>query len=289
MSNEELVELIRSSQDEDRKELMTTLYNKNRSLIAIIARRYTGLAEIQDLMQEAYFGLLAAVESFDLKGDVAFSTYAGNAITWTLQRYVNTYCNPIRIPDGQRMQLFHYQRLCGEYEKQIGRKPTDQEASYHLGISVAQVQDLRADLKALYVESTEQRIAGDPDGMTIGDTIKSPGDDMADTLDRIQGEQLQRFRWGKVDDLGKREARILKGRFQEGRTLADMAKELHISQQRVRAIQTGLIQKLRKDKSIRDFVDDRTESISLHNSGLATFRHTFTSSPEMAAIFRERF
>lgn len=288
MTNEELVELIRnSSQGEDRKELMATLYNKNRNLIAMIARRYTGLAEFQDLMQEAFFGLLAAVESFDLKGDVAFSTYLGNAVAWTLHRYINAYGNPIRVPENQRMKIFHYQRICEKIEKLTGRKPNDYVAAYYLGMSVDQIRELKADQKALYVESISKCITGAEDDLTIEGTIQNPVDEMEDTLERIEGEQLQRFLWRKVDDLGEREAVILRRRFQEQKSLADVSKELGISVERIRQIQAKLIKKLRNDKSIRDFIDDRVESISYHNSGLAPFRHSFTSSPESAAIFRE--
>lgn len=287
MSNEELVELIRGSRGEDRKELMAALYNRNRNLISMIARKYTGLAEFQDLMQEAYFGLLAAVESFDLKGDVAFSTYLGNAVTWTLNRYINTYCNPIRVPENQRMKIFHYQRFCSEYKKQTGQDPNDYVAAYHLGVFVDQIRDLKADLKVLYVESITQPIAGDEDGLTIEGTIKDPRDDMADALDRIQGEELQRFLWGKVDDLGEREARVLRGRFQEGKTLKEMSKELNISIERVRSIQDRLLMKLRKDKRIRDYIEDAVESIAFHSTSLASFRHSFTSAPERAVMFME--
>ena len=60
MTNEELVRLIQDGIDT--KANLWELYDRNRGFIADTVGRYSAYAEMDDLMQEAYFGLARAVE-----------------------------------------------------------------------------------------------------------------------------------------------------------------------------------------------------------------------------------
>ena len=63
MTNEELVELIRSG----KREYEIELYNQNLPFIKKIANKYSySINEpLEDLLQQAYFGLIEAVNRFD--------------------------------------------------------------------------------------------------------------------------------------------------------------------------------------------------------------------------------
>ena len=61
MTNEELVALIQAGVDV--QENMGQLYQQNRNFIVGIALPYSKSCELDDLMQEAYFGLENAVQS----------------------------------------------------------------------------------------------------------------------------------------------------------------------------------------------------------------------------------
>lgn len=62
-SNEQIVLKIKSK--EDVIENMLFLWQQNQGFIHKMAVRYSGFAEIEDLKQEAYIGLCAAVEHYD--------------------------------------------------------------------------------------------------------------------------------------------------------------------------------------------------------------------------------
>ena len=66
-SNEELVELIRSSAKDDQRDYLSMLYKQNYGIIHIICRRYSqgNADDLQDYEQEAYFALCKAVEHYD--------------------------------------------------------------------------------------------------------------------------------------------------------------------------------------------------------------------------------
>ena len=69
-SNEQLVARIRAGENE--AECMLSLWQQNQGFIHKMAVRYSGFAEIEDLKQEAYIGLCAAVEHYDEDKGVPF-------------------------------------------------------------------------------------------------------------------------------------------------------------------------------------------------------------------------
>ena len=75
LSNEELVILIKTGKNESNN--MLRLWEQNSGLAYKIAKKYTGFAELCDLMQEAYLGLCEAVRFFDCSKGSAFVTYLG--------------------------------------------------------------------------------------------------------------------------------------------------------------------------------------------------------------------
>ena len=78
MTNEELVALIQAG--DHVSENMTMLYQQNRRFIAGLALPFSNSVELDDLMQEAYFGLEKAVSKYDPTLGYAFLTYAENHI-----------------------------------------------------------------------------------------------------------------------------------------------------------------------------------------------------------------
>lgn len=96
MTNEELVALIQAGVDV--QENMGQLYQQNRNFIVKIVLPYSKSCEMDDLMQEAYFGLEKAVQRFEPDRDVLFISYAGIWIRNVIQRYCQNNGNLKRVP-----------------------------------------------------------------------------------------------------------------------------------------------------------------------------------------------
>lgn len=73
MENEELVTAIRNGTD--RQNNMERLYLQNKGIMLKAARKYSAFADIEDLMQEAYFALENAVNTFDITRGTKFTTH----------------------------------------------------------------------------------------------------------------------------------------------------------------------------------------------------------------------
>ena len=74
MDNEQLVPRIQAGDNE--AENMLQLWKQNKGFIAMIARRYSAGAEMEDLEQEGYIALCEAVQHYDPTRGLSFISYA---------------------------------------------------------------------------------------------------------------------------------------------------------------------------------------------------------------------
>lgn len=86
MSNEDLVLMIQGNEDKARH--LGELYEQNRGAIANIAKRYSEYAEIEDLMQESFFGLSEAAARWDPEAGTKFISYASYWIRAAIISYL---------------------------------------------------------------------------------------------------------------------------------------------------------------------------------------------------------
>ncbi len=86
LSDEELIRLLRSGQDD----IMDYLLNKYKNLVKAQAGCYfIPGADEQDILQEGMIGLFKAVRDFDENKDASFSTFAKLCVSRNIQSAVN--------------------------------------------------------------------------------------------------------------------------------------------------------------------------------------------------------
>ena len=84
----ETYRLIEAAQQGD-EEARARLIRENTGLVSVSARKFSGGSyEYEDLMQIGYLGLLKAIDRFDPKFEVMFSTYAVPMIMGEIRRYL---------------------------------------------------------------------------------------------------------------------------------------------------------------------------------------------------------
>ena len=115
MSNEQLVIRIRAG--EDTAANMLQLWKQNQRFIGMIAVKYSGYAEMDDLKQEAYVALCEAVRHYNPDQGVPFINYAAFYIRQGMQRYIENSGNCIRIPVHRQQSARKYKKIVAEYQK----------------------------------------------------------------------------------------------------------------------------------------------------------------------------
>ena len=98
------------------------LVTANVPLVVFFAKRYqeslrqSAAVDLEDLVQEGTFGLLKAVELFDVRRDVRFSTYAGWHIRSALRRSSLRQMRALRLPERRAAQIARLRREIETHE-----------------------------------------------------------------------------------------------------------------------------------------------------------------------------
>lgn len=185
MTNEELVELIQGG----KREYEIELYNQNLPLIKKIATKfsYSTTEPLEDLLQQAYFGLIEAVRRFDPGKGCLFVTYACHWIKQELRRYIANSGRIIRISEHARYLSYEYNRFEEYVTKHCGREPTTAEYAWALDVPESTVLKLQKTVYDTAVSSLDVPIGEDAED-TMGDMIAG-AEDVESCVDRMHEQE----------------------------------------------------------------------------------------------------
>lgn len=284
MTNEQIVEKIRNGYSVT--DNMQWLYEKNMPLIKCILKPYTAYESIEDLLQEAYFGLWEAVQHYETSENVLFMTYAGYWIRQSAQRYIEKCGSVVKIPTATRQKIIRYNKTVQRLSQEQERTPTDAEVAANMGISVAAVQEIKGYMQG--VASLDSPLSVD-DELTLGDSVQADFSLEDETIDKMYEEYSKSELWGIVEHYtGERENHIIKEYFIHNKSMPEIAKEQSITVGRVREIKEAGLRRLRIGKAKRELLEkfDIVEAGEYRNSMSKFNEHGFTSTVEYIAIRR---
>ncbi|MCD9148746.1 RNA polymerase factor sigma-32 [Pseudophaeobacter flagellatus] len=214
-------------------------------------------APMNDLIQEAGLGLMKAADKFDPDRGVRFSTYAVWWIKASIQDYVMRNWSMVRTGStaAQKSLFFNMRRVQAQLERQayaqgarLDRHQLHEKIASEIGVPLRDV------------EMMDGRLAGGDFSLNAVQSSEAEGrewidvleDDSAQAAELVEGShdrrQLRRWLVEAMQGLSGREKLIVVARKLKSppRTLEDLGRELKLSKERVRQLEAGAFQKMRK-------------------------------------------
>jgi RNA polymerase sigma-B factor len=189
-----------------------------------LARRYHSGADADDLQQVAAIGLLKAIDRFDPGRGTAFSSFAVPTILGELKRYFRDHGWTVRVPrDLQDLKLRIdgiSQTLTGE----LGRSPTPAELAERANATTEQILEALAAATAHHPDSLDQPLGDEGHDAIHSLAAKETGFERVDNA--VFVDEL-------LSTLSDRERIILRLRFENDLTQAEIGARLGISQMQI--------------------------------------------------------
>lgn len=265
MSNEQIVQEIQAGTNVS--ENLGLLYQQNIRYIRKIAKTFAkNEMDLEDLMQECYFAIAKAADSYDMEGGASFLTYATYWIWSCCGRYAYKISNGHMSTTTLR-KISSYRKILRDYSQEHGELPTDDYIMKQLQMNKKQYNGFLRNIAGWYVCSIEEQVGSDDDGLNIGDTIPSKEDIEEEYIQ----EDLNRMLWEQVEKLDDpRQCLVINRLYKENKTQLQIAEELCVSVARVQQIE-------RKTLHILEKMDEVQEAAQYYGyTGHNAYGYTFT-------------
>lgn len=267
MSNEELVERIQHGINA--KEYMEQLYIQNKGFIFSVIKKYRyacqsdynslPVIEMDELMHEAYFGLIEVAERYKPDKGANFLTYAAHWINQVVKRFLENSGQVIRVPVRRQQEIYKYNQATAYYLRNYNREPSIQEYSRYVGVSVQGIERLEKFMFRGKIARLDSIITGsDSDDMTLIEAIPADINLEEDAVEKLAAEQLRKELWEIVAQVLKDEKkiRIFRLRFIDCLTLEQIGEQLQVSKAAIdQAIQYG-IKMLRRNSRTKNLGEE---------------------------------
>mgnify|MGYP004474411747 FL=1 len=233
-------EEIRKAQNND-KEAMDNLVKNNLGLVYNIAKRFMGRGfELEDLIQIGTIGLIKSIKKFDENYNVQLSTYSVPFILGEIKRNIRDD-GAIKVSRSLKELSIKIKQLQNEYNVKYGREIKIEEVEKILKVPKEEIISALDATSPGLVGSINEKIGNDNSdrGATIGEIIPDNNNEAQMIANKLTISKL-------IEELDTREKYIVKLRYFEGKTQAEVAKMIGVSQVQVSRIEKKILLEMKE-------------------------------------------
>ncbi|MBI5365467.1 MAG: FliA/WhiG family RNA polymerase sigma factor [Planctomycetes bacterium] len=240
---EDATQLWKQYKDSGNTEYRNLLIEEYLPLVKYQAQRLSAKlpanVEVEDLTSVGVFGLMDAIDKFDITRGVKFETYCSNRIRGAM---LDELRNLDWVPRLVRSHAHKLERAYAAMEARLGRAPTDQEIAGELGLSMEEYDELVKEISAaLVLPQGKKWLEKDPNPAL--ETVEEVQDrHETDPAVDMQKKELIDY---ISKHCSKKERLVLLLYYFEELTMKEIGELLDLSESRVCQIHTKLMVRLR--------------------------------------------
>ncbi|WP_435796542.1 RNA polymerase sigma factor WhiG [Kitasatospora indigofera] len=199
--------------------------------------------EQADFVSSGVFGLIDAIEKFDIDRAIKFETYA-------ISRIRGAIIDELRaldwIPRSVRQKAKAVERTYATLEAKLRRTPHEPEVAAEMGIAIEDLHAIFSQLSLANVVALDELLhpAGEGgDRLSLVDVLEDRGADNPVAV--AEDREMRRLLANAINTLPEREKTVVTLYYYEGLTLAEIGQVLGVTESRVSQIHTKSVLQLR--------------------------------------------
>jgi RNA polymerase sigma factor FliA len=200
--------------------------------------------EQADLVSYGIFGLIDAIEKFDLERAIKFETYA-------ISRIKGAIIDELRsidwIPRSVRYKAREVEKAYAVLEGRLHRTPTEAEVAQELGIALEDLHQIFSQVSFVNVVALDELLTAGGgekgDKLSLVDTLEDTKAE--DPVKAFEGEETKHLLAKSINTLPEREKIVVTLYYYEGLTLAEIGQVLGVTESRICQMHTKAVLQLR--------------------------------------------
>lgn len=199
--------------------------------------------EQADLVSYGIFGLIDAIQKFDLERAIKFETYA-------ISRIKGAIIDELRsidwIPRSVRYKAREVEKAYAALEARLHRTPTEAEVAAELGIALEDLHTIFSQVSFVNVVALDELLsAGGEKGdkLSLVDTLEDTKAE--DPVQAFESEETKYLLAKAINTLPEREKIVVTLYYYEGLTLAEIGQVLGVTESRICQMHTKAVLQLR--------------------------------------------
>ncbi len=228
---------------DDRRAARELLITRYAPLVTQVATRMIGrlpdTVELADLVSYGMFGLIDAIEKFDVDRGFKFETYASTRVRGAI---IDELRAADWVPRSVRAKARAVETVTRALEQGLMRKVTDEDVAAELGWDSREVRTVRAQVSLSHVGALDS-MSPDSDSFSHDHAswLSIPNVDTS-----MEARETHALLATAVQGVRDRERQVLHLYYYENLTLAQIGQVLGVTESRVSQIHSGAVKKLRE-------------------------------------------
>ncbi|MBN2215854.1 MAG: FliA/WhiG family RNA polymerase sigma factor [Pirellulales bacterium] len=201
--------------------------------------------ELDDLISAGIFGLMDAIDAFDLERGVKFETYCVPRIRGAMLDELRSMDWVPRLVRSKASKLNMAMKML---LSQLGRTPSENELAAHMGIPLAELEKMMVDANAVNLISLNKKWYETDSYKDVREIDILEDKKSEDPTRRVQKNDLMRL---VTKGLNRNERLIIILYYYEELTMKEIGATLHLSESRVSQMHSSIVQRLQDQLGCR--------------------------------------